>query len=374
MDIKTITCHDVYNYGATLQAFALQDFLEQMGHNVEIINYKPNYIDFPYKVSLFVHPSSPMKKYTEKYLFLKILYAIKRYLWYIPSLSRKKSFDSFIVKHLRITKKYSCYSELINDIPNADLYIVGSDQVWNSVTMLNGLDPAFYLQFVPKNKRKISYSASFGFDYIPDRNKDTIKLWLSTLDAISVREVSGVNILREFKISSEYVCDPVFLLSKKDWIHRFNIAEDNEKYVLIYNLSKIDANLIKVAKIIADHFNYKLYSVSPMKIRCADRCFINAGPDKFISLIFNAAFVVTNSFHATAFSIIFRRQFCSYNYHSKGNSCRMFSILSEMGMLDRFNVVNVESILNNPINYTDKEQEIAKFCLKGKNWLIKNIY
>lgn len=373
MNIKTITCHDVYNFGASLQAYALQSFLEKNGHNVQIIDYKPEYIDFPYKISLFVHPCSPIKKYAEKSLLICFLYGLKRYLWYIPTLGRKRSFDKFTKKFLKLTKKYKNYNSLMTDVPEADTYIVGSDQVWNSITMLNGIDPAFYLQFVPKSKKKLSYAASFGATAINDIYKTTIKNWLSTFNAISVRENSGLEILNDMRIEGTHVCDPVFLLSEAEWRSNLKISKTDEKYVLIYNLTFINEKLVNDARKAADHLGARLYSVSPMKIKQADKCFLNAGPEQFLSLIFNASFVFTNSFHATAFSIISRRQFCTYNYHSKSNSSRMHSVLAEMDMLDRLNISNIDEIIDCPIDYYIKEGLITCSCSNGREWLLNNL-
>ena len=252
MNIKTITCHDVYNYGASLQAFALQTFLEKDGHNVEIIDYKPDYIDFPYKVSTFVHPDSPVRRFTDKCSIIRLLYGIKRYLWYIPTIGRKRAFDRFTKQYLKLTKKYSCNDGLSKDVPAADTYIVGSDQVWNSITMLNGSDSAFYLQFAPKSKKRLSYAASFGSISVSEKHKDIIKQWLSTFDAISVRENSGVEVLQDLGIKGTHVCDPVFLLSKEEWIHNLNISKNDEKYVLIYNLTAKNEQLVCDAKKTAD--------------------------------------------------------------------------------------------------------------------------
>lgn len=373
MKIKTITCHDVYNYGASLQAFSLQYFLEKNGHDVEIIDYKPSYLDFPYKISLFVHPDSPVRKYTDKNIILRFLYALKRFIWYVPSLDRKKAFDKFTLHYLKRTKKYKSNADLLSNVPEADTYIVGSDQVWNSITMLNGLDPAFYLQFAPKAKKKIAYAASFGSTSISSKYKKEITKWLTYFDAISVRETSGIDILDELGIKGTHVCDPVFLLSEEEWKKQFGIVTTNEKYVLIYNLTTINEKLIKDAKKTADYLGIKLYSVSPMKISLADKNYTKVGPSTFVSLIFNASYVFTNSFHATAFSIISQRQFCTYNYHSKSNSSRMYSILKELDMLDRLNITQIEKILETPIDYNLKKQRIADSCNNGKNWLLNNI-
>lgn len=373
MEIKIITCHDVYNYGASLQAYALQSFLSDRGHDVKIIDYKPDYISFPYKFSMFVHPDSPVKKYTDKSKLLLYIYAIKRFFWYLPTLERKRTFNRFTNSYLTLTHKYGNIKELFNDIPNADCYIVGSDQVWNSITMLNGKDPAFYLQFVPSDKKKISYAASFGANSISEDNKSNICQWLSYLNAISVREKSGVDVLRSLGIQSTHVCDPVFLLNENEWRNKLNIKKTFDRYVLIYNLTTVNKCLIEDAVHVAKHFGLKIYSVSPISIKYADRSFKNVGPREFIELIFNAEYVFTNSFHATAFSIISKREFCTYNYHSKSNSSRMFSVLKEFDLLERLNNTGIQQVIDNPISYHRKWANIESSCLNGKKWLLSNI-
>lgn len=373
MKIKTITCHDVYNHGASLQALALQTFLQQNGHEVEVIDYKPPYLDFHYKISLFVNPLSPVKKCTDKSVVLRFIYAIKRFMWSIPSLKRKVAFDKFTKCYLTMTRKYSSNDALYQCVPEADAYIVGSDQVWNSVTMLNGSDPAFYLQFAPLEKKRISYAASFGALTISDAFLDRVKEWLKSLDAISVRENIGVDILRNIGLCGVQVCDPVFLLSQEQWRRLLNIEDSNQKYILVYNLTTVNSKLLSDAKYIAKRMNLPLYSVSPMKIEGVDKNFCSVGPEAFVRLIFNSAFVLTNSFHATAFSIIGRKQFCTYNYHSKGNSSRMHSVLEEMQLLDRLNVADIHTLYNTPIDYSRINGIIEKSCENGRQWLISNI-
>lgn len=373
MKVKTITCHDVYNYGASLQTFALQTFLEKNGHDVEVIDYKPFYINFPYKISLFVPPNSLVKKYTDKSVVIRFLYAFKRYLWYIPSLQRKRAFDRFTKKYLKLTRRYENNNDLAGDVPEADIYVVGSDQVWNSVTMINGLDPAFYLQFAPAMKTRISYAASFGGTSISVERKLEIQKWLKALSAVSVRESSGLDVLRDLQISGTHVCDPVFLLSEDEWRTMFRIDKLSEPYVLIYNLTAVNQQLIEDAIFTANQLGLKIYSVSPIKIHYVDKNYTNVGPEDFVKLIFNSQFIFTNSFHATAFSIISHRQFCTYNYHSQSNSSRMYSVLEEMHMLDRLNICDIKNVIANPISYKDRDDLIQKSCSKGKTWLLNNM-
>lgn len=373
MKIKTVTCHDVYNYGASLQAFALQHFLEKAGHDVQIIDYKPDYIGFHYKYNSFVHPASGFKRYTDKSKIIHFLYCFGRYVWYFFSLRRKWAFEEFTKEYLHLTKTYKSFEEVEKSLDDTNTYIVGSDQVWNSTTMLNGLDPVFYLQFVPKQKRKISYAASFGANMWNKEKHQQITEWLKYLDAISVREAVGVELLRKENIESVHVCDPVFLLPVEEWCSILNIVSKEEKYVLVYNLTAINEKLLFDAIKTAKKKRLKLYSVSPMKIHQADRCFKSVSPQKFVELIFGAEYVFTNSFHATAFSLISNRQFFTYNYHSKSNSSRMESILRDMGLLSRFNIESIEDALHNPIDYSIVNKKIDTIRRNGQDWLISNI-
>lgn len=373
MIIKTITCHDVYNYGASLQAFALQNFLESKGHDVKIIDYKPAYIRFHYKFDWFVHPASSFKRYTDKSRILHFLYCFGRYLWYLISLSRKRAFNQFTKEYLHLTPMYRTYSDIEQNLEEADVYIVGSDQVWNSTTMQNGLDPAFYLQFVTNKRRRISYAASFGSNKVDEKEHDNIVKWLKSLDAISVRESSGIELLQQEKIDGKHVCDPVFLISKEQWWKVLDINVIKDKYVLIYNLTSINDRLLSDAVYLASKKGLKLYSVSPMNIGQADKCFKSVSPMKFVELIVNAQYVFTNSFHATAFSIISNRQFFTYNYHSGENSSRMKSVLREMGLLSQFNIKSIEEGLMTPIDYKSIDDKVEMSRRNGQEWLLSNI-
>ncbi len=373
MKIETITCHDVYNYGASLQAFALQHFLVSKGHDVKIIDYAPEYLDFNYKFSWFIHPSSKFKKISEKSKLFSFGYCFLRYLWFLRSIQRKKSFDEFATKYLHLTEKYNTYDSLCQRHNDADVYITGSDQVWNSVTMLNGLDPAFYLQFVKSTAKKISYAASFGANNINPHKTQEIISWLRDLTSISVRESSGVELLKQYEMLAEHVCDPVFLLTCEQWKNTLHIRETDEKYVLIYNLTSINEQLLNDALYVAKNKGLKIYSVSPMKIKEIDKNFSNVSPDKFVELIFNASYVFTNSFHATAFSIISNRQFYTYNYHSMGNSSRMESILKEMSLLSQFNIKKIKDAIKYPIDYKSKNELIERSRSYGRDWLLTNL-
>ena len=223
MKICTITCHDVYNHGASLQAYALMTYLKNKGNDVEIIDYKPDYLSGHYKLFSIDNPK------WERNILTKVIYLSLKIPYKIPGLKRKKEFDKFTKKYLNITgKRYISNEELKADMPKADAYLCGSDQIWNSFYK-NGRDKAFYLDFVPDNKIKASYAASFATDFIEDKYKEIVRSNVSRLDGVGVREISGVKILHDLGIENAInVLDPVFLLDKDEWdkIGTINLNEN----------------------------------------------------------------------------------------------------------------------------------------------------
>ena len=298
MKISTITCHDVYNHGASLQAYALMTHLEKNGHEVEIIDYKPYYMVNLYKLSNIDNPA------WEKNFISKSIYLTLKLPGRLISLKRKKNFDDFTKKYLNVGNyTYESNEDLKCNLPDSDIFICGSDQIWNSLHA-NGKDPAFYLDFVPNDKVKAAYAASFATDTISDEYKIMTKSLVEKLDKVGVREESGVKIVKDLGIEKAVnVLDPVFLLEKEQWD---NIAtkEFNEKYILVYDFDKstlIEEIAVKVAKA----RGYKIYTINVDNPKYADKSFRYSGPKTFVSLVKNAEMVISNSFLGAVFSTIF---------------------------------------------------------------------
>ena len=345
MKIKTITCHDVYNYGASLQAYALQQYLSSLGHDVEIIDYKPDYMRVHYNFWYVPDNSRYYCKAMKSGLFRFFLccyFAPARFATY----GRKLKFDIFTRKYLHLTKRYLSYQDLIDCPPEADVYIAGSDQIWNC-KLPNGKDPAYFLQFGDKGIKRISYAASFAIPEIPDENKLQMHDWLKLFNAISVREKTGVKILDSLSVKGIEVLDPVFLLTHDTWKTFCNCrtGEEKKKYILVYDLFLNDDRLVKEAKRLSSKYNLEIISVdASRKCPFADKNISNAGPEEFVKLIANAEYVVTNSFHATAFSIIFNRRFSVYYKYS--NISRISDILSTLGIEKQLNPDVPEYVFN----------------------------
>ena len=338
MNIKTITCHDVYNYGASLQAYALQEYLTKLGHNVEIIDYKPEYLQRTYNF-WYIPLNAKYYKLTQKSKLMHLFFAVMRLKKTYATRGRIKPFKLFKKKYLHLTTTYYNYKQLYSTPPKASVYIAGSDQIWNT-KLPNGKDPAFYLGFGDSKVKKISYAASFGITEIEP--SESIKNYLQNFDAISVREKTGLDILKRIGIKNAvHVVDPVFLLTAPQWSNLTKTASQikipNYNYILLYDFVN-DHKIGSFVKMCAKQTGMQILSVNDYRsIPYADQNINNAGPWEFISLIEHANIVISNSFHATAFSCIFNKEFYTFPLNTQQNSSRMTDLLSCAKMPERFN-------------------------------------
>jgi len=357
--ILTITCHNVYNHGASLQEFALLKYLNNLGYDTKTINYTPDYLSNHFN---FLSVDNPKFKNN---LFFRFLYIILKFPIKLFAYPRKIKFDDFSKKYINETKiNYKTNSDLITDVPQADIYICGSDQIWNSYFQ-NGKDPAFYLNFVPKDKLKISYAPSFAIDKIENSLKEFVKQNVKHIDAISVRETSGKKILNDLNINNvTQVLDPVFLLDKNKWYELSNQPIE-KNYILIYDF---DNNpLIKtIAQNIKKEHNYKIITLNK-NVNYADKNYYLKGPQDFLSLIKNANFVLANSFHAVAFSLIFQKTILVFNRKDKINT-RMRDLLASVNLNERL-IRNFDFDYNKEIDYISVDKLLEKQIKHSKDFL-----
>lgn len=331
MTTATITCHDVYNFGASLQAYALQQW--QLKHGIEnvIINYKPSYLSGHYSFKS-INP-----KYDRP--FVRWAYWAAKFYGRWRSLTRKRKFDEFTQECLKLTdRRYEDIESLRKDPPSADVLIAGSDQIWNTL-FENGKDPSFYLDFGKKCQRRISYAASFATDKIYGgvHFENKLTSLLRNFDRISVRETSGLDILSHLGIENGVmVCDPVFLLSSENWkklMRKPRNAELNDKFILVYDC-ETGNNLKSAALEASKQMNAPIYCINYSK-QYAEMNFPYEGPREFLWLLANAEFVVSNSFHATAFSLIFNKPIIVVG-RTEGINSRMIDLLDCFGLSECF--------------------------------------
>ena len=357
MKVNTITCHDVYNHGASLQAYALQTYLETLGHDVEIIDYKPPYLSRHYNLWRVGNPL------WYKYIILRIIYILLKLPNRLISLKRKRAFDIFTKKYLKIAfRRYGSNEELKANCPEADVFIAGSDQIWNCL-FPNGKDPAFYLDFVPEEKIKASYAASFAGSTLDEEYHNMVKERVAYLDYVSVRESSGLDILKKIGINKGHqVLDPVFLLDKTCW-NEFATEFYSEDYLFVYDFEGSE-QIKNICLQIAKEHKLKIYSINCTS-SYVDKKFIYSGPKKFLSLIKHSKYVVSNSFHGTAFALLFEKEFVVVE-RSEGINARMIDLLKNLAIPERL-LVDYKSL--DPINYSRVNTRLGELKENSKGYI-----
>lgn len=324
MKIGILTFHSAHNYGAVLQCYALQEVLKEMGHTVEVIDYRPKYITnvyelFRYDYLMHCEPVSFLKSGMKE--FLKMLISPFRYKGY-------KAFERFIYDKLSLSNR-------LNVIPAYyDAYVMGSDQIWNRLLTGGDFDPYYFgrFPFAKGNRIYISYAASMETAGQNDKIKEQLAILLQNFDGISVREDQ----LRDYiaTITGKKVnfnIDPTLLAKREIWEKLCVNPNKSKRYILIYEV-RFNPALRKIAERIAQKNGLEVLEISTIAQKVFNRGVLsNASPEEFIGLFRYASCVVTSSFHGTAFSIIFNRPFYTFSLDD-GFGSRTTSILKLLGL------------------------------------------
>lgn len=343
MKIGIITIVNVDNYGAELQAYATQKFLKNLDHQAEIIDYlyykNPDFINEPSSRPSF---HFPVRQRIKELLF-PILKKISEHRIHNSEARERRNqrFRSFHKFNTSFSPTFHNFKELKENCPVYDVYLTGSDQVWNPGNYTS-LEP-YLLTFAPKNAKKIAYASSFGVSHIPEYAKSFYASRLKKYDAIGVREESAVNLVKEISgMKAEWVLDPTLLLSRQQWSSVFSSIDSipslNQGYVLIYELTPC-----QYVRQIATEWAAKLGL--PLVRICKDSVAVekdgsilnitDAGPAEFLWLFDKASAIVTNSFHGSAFAINFNKDFYTVTPARKHNNGRQESLLNLFGLSDR---------------------------------------
>ena len=372
MKAGILTFHHAHHYGAQLQAYALMKAVQKAGAECEVINYVR--VDTIEGNRLFRKGLSARSLLSNANTLLNLDKLKKRY----------SRFESFVYKDMNLSDKfYESYEQLKSDTPEYDVYVCGSDQIWNPLIYKeNTFDPAFFADFA-KSGRRIAYAPSFGIDSIPEDRRELLKHYLDTFECLSVREKQGVNIIRDVAGREALtVLDPTLLLNGGDWSTVSEEPPYAEPYLLCYFIT--DAR--KYGSFVqALSEKYKL----PVVSLCGSRrvvpqtrhTVLDAGPREFLGLFRNASVVCTDSFHGTVFSINFKKEF--YCFESSQNSekavnSRLHSILERLGLLSRIYSYKMElkdfrnkvDTFNEPLDYDgvdsklENEREVSAKYLK----------
>lgn len=297
-------------------------------------------------------------------MFLEPLYLLKAYLRKNKIIIQQNECRRFVAKHISLSKTYYSYQELEENPPKADIYLTGSDQVWNTIHN-HGVDKAFYLGYAPEDAPRYAYAASIGMSQIPTEYVEETKKLLVKYQRISVREQSNIGLLASIGIKSEQVLDPTLLLNCTEWKKYARPLTFTEPYLLVYSVESKERDVIvgQVAQKVAKVKGLKIYEVNYFgenkTIPGCDKHFFHATPDLFLALIANASYVVVSSFHGTAFSINFNKDFISVA--PDRFSSRLDGILGMTGLewrkVSDANEVTDE-LIDKPIDYSIANKKI----------------
>jgi len=325
MKIGTITFHGALNFGSALQSYALQEVLKGMGHEVRIIDYRSR----DYEQYRLFQPRHPK-------MTLRAMRCWRK------RLSRKTAFTEFSKKYFRLTKRpyfWKKESDMCELAELFDCFICGSDQIWNSEA--EEIDGKYFADFADRKKR-VSYAASFGIEYVVDERKKEFKKYLSEMEKISVREQTGSEVV-EALINQRPEChiDPTLLLSKNKWdFIADKFKKPCEKYLFCYFLGKPTDHILNIL----NEYKKKNEKVNILSIWDRDDgTHNNVGPGEFLGLIKNAELILTDSFHGTVFSIIYHKPFYTFSRTGVKESMdtRVVSLLKLLELTDRFEPENI---------------------------------
>lgn len=321
-----VTLHRVHNYGSVLQTYATQRLLSDSGYDVRIIDYwRPTEVD-----DFDTRLKHDFARWDRNLLTRTVFRLLRKRALE----EQRRRFRGFVKDHLQITERaYFTEEELEAAPPVADLYCVGSDQVWNSDYHVAGSDP-FYLKFAPAGSRRVSFASSFGKPSVSAEESNYIRENLSAFEAISVRERSGVEILDHHGIDAVQLVDPTLAVAPEVWNGLVDEPREGSGYLLVYQLHR-NHDLAPVVERVAKERNLKpVYLRGYWSIRHINsRNLSNTSVGEFLGLFKNAAYVVTDSFHGTAFSLNFGRPFNAIYPPNYGE--RIKSVMELTGTLGR---------------------------------------
>lgn len=319
-----------HNYGAVIQAYALKEAIKTIDgvELVEVIDYKPA-IDNDIKYKRYFYRVRDAKSFT-----LKIKTFILLILLFPKTYARRRGFKKFFKSKMDLSGKK--YGPIIFD-DNYDAYIFGSDQIWNK-GILGGFDSTFFGDFKTKsNTRKISYAASGAIRELDNTDKLFFKDKLSNLNSISVREETFEALLQPLYFKKiQTVLDPTLLADKIILTKIARKPKIKQKYILLYLLGGIDKTILETAKTIAKLNNTKLITISFLSDNWKPQANLiqNASPQELLGWFLNSEYILTNSFHGTAFSVVFNKDFLSFLSGSPRDE-RILNLLEKLQIKSR---------------------------------------
>lgn len=314
MKCKLITIHHIHNFGSVFQAYSLQKYLQQQGIDTEVIDYRPAYYDAG---------RNKLKTMVGKVLNLG------------PYLTRKQKFESFVKKYENLTgKRFTTLEQLQSYYESSkEVFIAGGDQLWNNYHPC-GNDDAYKLTFA-KQGRKLAYGTSMGRDNFTEEEMKALAGKVTDFKSIMLREKSTVDMLgKHTAVPVSHVIDPVGLLEAEDFRKLAKKPAITEPYAVMY-LADSSPLLDAAIELLSQKMGLKIVHICGFRKKCYCDYFVkDAGPEEILGYIANAQFVLSASFHATMFSLMFNKPFATLLPGEKTNA-RIEDLLKHVGLGNR---------------------------------------
>lgn len=378
--VGIVSCYFKHNYGSMLQAYATQKILDDWNIPNETINLE--------KLDKEI-AKGKRKYYTSQivnFSFLKAklgMIKLKLYCKFANGDLRKnirirdEKFEEFI-KNFHLSKAYEIVDDICKEGEYTDV-LVGSDQLWLPVNIVADY---YTLNFVPETINKISFATSFGVSQIPEKYKVQYQTFLKRIEHLSVREDSGVKLVKELTgREAKLVCDPTLLFNQEEWM---SIQQEEpivkDKYIFCYFLGKT-VEYRKFAERLKAKTGYKIVSLNHLdeyvkySDQFADEAPFEIGPSEFLNLARNAEFVCTDSFHGTVFSLIFHKKFFVFrrypNQSKVSTNSRLDSLLKIVDLSDRMldGEEDVSELMEKEIDYEGVDRKLEEFREESKTFL-----
>lgn len=354
--IGIITCGKEPNYGACLQALATQKILSSAGHKVDLMNYT------------FIEGKgySPFsQKSLKSFISCAMFYRLRKGTHIV--------FEKFRKRHMiYCNEQLKTEEDFKNIMENYDLFLVGSDQVWNPNLGIN-IDITL-LNFYKDGPKKVSYASSFGINSLPENYKDKYRAAFNDFKSLSTRETTGQNIISELTGRvAPVVLDPTMMFNMQQWEVYAQDANIKEPFVLIYDMWHA-TEVVEIARHIAKEKKCKIFALSQINMPYKDvKTLYDISPAEYLDLFKKAECIVTDSFHGTVFSIIYHKEFYSYcSQKAAVIGGRLNEILKKLDLYDRM-VTSLTLIPNGKIDYTAVDEKLMLLRKNSIDYLMEAI-
>lgn len=367
--VGIITYHHVPNYGAAMQAWSLQMRLQHLGYDAFIVDYRPSHLTtgggFIFPRDRWTLRANLVKGYMK-------LNAAKQKLK--GSDEKLRRFERFHRDFLNIgAMRYTTNKSLRKNPPEADVYVCGSDQIWNASEQI-GIDSSYFLDFAPQGVGRVAYAPSFARPFVHERFAAATAALIQKMDALSIREKSGVELIDKLcGREAEWVPDPTLLI--EDNFPDAALPQSRaEEYIFSYTLRSRDV-VAAIESNLADELGLEL--LSPKNL--SEKGMPEAGPLEWLGYIKSSRFMITNSYHGTLFSIIFKRPFVfvALTGAKAGFNERAFSLLNGLGLEARIvkecDRNQLSQLIHDPIDWESVHEKIREWRLSADQYLAKSI-